>query len=156
MGGRLLHKSKTLHRDLNPIWNETFTVPIEDPFQPINIKVFDYDWGLQDDFMGSAKLDLTKLELGIQTDLVFRLEDPSRPDSDLGEIHLMATLWPRTQEDKEQYYLRNPKLADASRRLKSQIWSSVVTIILVEAKNLPNDPDSYTQEPYVKFRYYKN
>jgi hypothetical protein len=27
-------------------------------------QVFDYDWGLQDDFMGSAYLDLTKLELG--------------------------------------------------------------------------------------------
>jgi hypothetical protein len=27
-------------------------------------QVFDYDWGLQDDFMGCAYLDLTKLELG--------------------------------------------------------------------------------------------
>jgi hypothetical protein len=27
-------------------------------------QVFDYDWGLQDDFMGSAYLDLTKFELG--------------------------------------------------------------------------------------------
>lgn len=27
-------------------------------------QVFDYDWGLQDDFMGSAFLDLTKFELG--------------------------------------------------------------------------------------------
>lgn len=39
MGGRLLHKSKTVHRDLNPVWDETFVVPIEDPFHPINIKV---------------------------------------------------------------------------------------------------------------------
>ncbi len=38
-GGRLLHKSKTLHRDLNPVWDEVFTVPIEDPFVPITIKV---------------------------------------------------------------------------------------------------------------------
>lgn len=39
MCGRLLHKSKTVHRELNPVWDETFVVPIEDPFQPINIKV---------------------------------------------------------------------------------------------------------------------
>lgn len=39
LGGRLLHKSKTVHRDLNPVWDETFVVPIEDPFHPINIKV---------------------------------------------------------------------------------------------------------------------
>lgn len=27
-------------------------------------QVFDYDWGLQDDFMGAAQIDLTLLELG--------------------------------------------------------------------------------------------
>lgn len=39
VGGRMLYKSKTVHKDLNPKWDETFIVPIEDPFQPINIKV---------------------------------------------------------------------------------------------------------------------
>lgn len=39
VGSRLLYKSKTVHKDLNPKWDETFIVPIEDPFQPINIKV---------------------------------------------------------------------------------------------------------------------
>lgn len=102
MNGRLLHKSKTVHRDLNPIWDETFSVPIEDPFQAIQIKVFDYDWGLQDDFMGAAKLDLTTLDLGRMQELVLKLEDDSRPSIDLGELRLNATLWPRTQEDKEQ------------------------------------------------------
>ncbi|KPJ18580.1 Multiple C2 and transmembrane domain-containing protein 1 [Papilio machaon] len=51
-GGRLLHKSRIVYRDLNPVWDECFTVPIEDPFVPVQLKVFDYDWGLQDDFMG--------------------------------------------------------------------------------------------------------
>lgn len=40
-GSRLLYKSKTVHKDLNPVFDETFTVPIEDPFQPLNIKVTD-------------------------------------------------------------------------------------------------------------------
>lgn len=102
MHGRLLHKSRTVHRDLNPCWDETFLLPIEDPFQPINIKVFDYDWGLQDDFMGSAELDLTSLELNQSTDVVLKLIDPSQPERDLGELRLAATMWPRTQEDKEQ------------------------------------------------------
>lgn len=39
MAGRLLFKSRTVHKDLNPVWDETFIVPIEDPFQQINIKV---------------------------------------------------------------------------------------------------------------------
>lgn len=101
-GGRLLYKSRTVHRDLNPMWDETFMVPIEDPFQTINIKVFDYDWGLQDDFMGSAQLDLPSLELNQCHEVVLKLIDPSRPDRDLGELKLTATLCPRTQEDKEQ------------------------------------------------------
>lgn len=106
MNGRLLHKSKTVHRDLNPIWDESFSVPIEDPFQVIQIKVFDYDWGLQDDFMGAAKLDLTTLDLGRMQELVLKLEDDSRPSFDLGEIRLNVTLWPRTQEDKEQVHIQ--------------------------------------------------
>ncbi|EAT41474.1 AAEL006893-PA, partial [Aedes aegypti] len=102
VGGRLLYKSKTVHKDLNPVWDETFVVPVEDPFQPINIKVFDYDWGLQDDFMGSAKLVLTALELNRAEDLIIKLEDAQRANKDLGEIKLGVTLWPKTQEDKEQ------------------------------------------------------
>lgn len=43
-------------------------------------------------------------------------------------------------------------MADASRRLKSQIWSSVVTIVLIEAKGLPKDLEGGTDEPFVKFR----
>lgn len=79
LNGRLLHKSKTVHKDLNPVWDETFIVAIEDPFQSIQIKVFDYDWGLQDDFMGSALLDLTTLELSRVTELMVPLEDSARP-----------------------------------------------------------------------------
>ncbi|XP_055619934.1 multiple C2 and transmembrane domain-containing protein isoform X2 [Toxorhynchites rutilus septentrionalis] len=183
VGGRLLYKSKTVHKELNPVWDETFIVPVEDPFQPINIKVFDYDWGLQDDFMGSAKLPLTSLELNRAEDMTIKLEDAQRPLKDLGEIKLSVTLWPKTQEDKEQVSLwnavnpesiistvfsasysplhssfafswvhRNPKLADASRRLKSQIWSSVVTIVLIEAKGLPPDTENGPNEVYVRFR----
>lgn len=63
MSGKLVYKSKTVHKNLNPEWNERFIIPVEDVFQPLQIKVFDYDWGLQDDFMGCASFDLTSLEL---------------------------------------------------------------------------------------------
>ncbi|KYM95768.1 Multiple C2 and transmembrane domain-containing protein 1 [Cyphomyrmex costatus] len=249
--GRLLHKSRTVHRDLNPVWDESVTLPIEDPFQPLTIKVFDYDWGLQDDFMGAALLELTQLDLGHSQDITLELKDPVRPKQHLGEIYLTATLWPRNQQEKEQvllsvrgstrettfyrgigsihiktkiregfcrgemrrcpslitqlnnqeivssdagnvednanvsndsgvlevkeikrhdlldrlkdnvkgkmedihrYFQRTNRLADVNRRLKSQIWSSVVTIVLVEAKNLlPMDIDGLS-DPYVKFR----
>ncbi|CAG9792488.1 unnamed protein product [Diatraea saccharalis] len=152
-GGRLLHKSKIVYRDLNPVWDECFTVPIEDPFLPVQLKVFDYDWGLQDDFMGSCHIDLTALELGRPQDLVLCLRDPSKPNQDMGEIVLNVTLWPKSQEDKEQYLMKNTRLSDVNKRLKAQIWSSVVTIVLVEAKNLPPmDLDTRSSDPYCKFR----
>ncbi|XP_043520907.1 multiple C2 and transmembrane domain-containing protein isoform X4 [Frieseomelitta varia] len=151
-GGRLLHKSRTVHRDLNPVWDESVTLPIEDPFQPLTFKVFDYDWGLQDDFMGAAQLDLTQMDLGQPQDVVLELKDHNRPKQHLGEIFLTITLWPKNQQEKEQYFQRTNRLADVNRRLKSQIWSSVVTIVLVEAKNLlPMDIDGLS-DPYVKFR----
>ncbi|XKL59873.1 hypothetical protein PGB90_000889 [Kerria lacca] len=64
INGKLVYKSKTIYRDLNPLWDESFTLPIEDPFVPVHIKVFDYDWGLQDDFIGSANLNVTQLDFG--------------------------------------------------------------------------------------------
>ena len=39
VSGKLLYKSKIIYRDLNPVWDETFTLPIEDPFVPVQIKV---------------------------------------------------------------------------------------------------------------------
>lgn len=64
--------------------------------------MFDYDWGLQDDFMGSAKLDLRTIELSRPQELVIKLEDQTRPFRSLGELKINITLWPKTQEDKEQ------------------------------------------------------
>ncbi len=34
-----VHKSKTIFKDLNPFWDEKFTLNIEDPFVPLEIKV---------------------------------------------------------------------------------------------------------------------
>ncbi|XP_069158237.1 multiple C2 and transmembrane domain-containing protein isoform X3 [Procambarus clarkii] len=150
--GKLVYKSKTVYKDLNPTWDESFTVAIEDPFEPVMVKVFDYDWGLQDDFMGLASIDLSTLELDKPQEVVLALSEPGKSNY-MGVLHLGLTLQPKTQEEKEQYLQRGgSRLAEQQRRLKSQIWSSVITIVLVEGKNLlPMDPDG-TSDPYVKFR----
>ncbi|XP_016768666.1 multiple C2 and transmembrane domain-containing protein isoform X7 [Apis mellifera] len=102
--------------------------------------------------MGAAQFDLAQLDLGQPQDIVLELKDHNRPKQHLGEIYLTATLWPKNQQEKEQYFQRTNRLADVNRRLKSQIWSSVVTIVLVEAKNLlPMDIEGLS-DPYVKFR----
>ena len=35
----MIHRSKTVHRDLNPVWDEDFFVHIDDILTPIQIKV---------------------------------------------------------------------------------------------------------------------
>lgn len=52
--------------------------------------------------MGAATLELTTLDLSRANDISLQLQDPSRPETSLGEILLSVTLYPKTQEDKEQ------------------------------------------------------
>ena len=40
--GKLMHKSKTIYKDLNPFWDEQFVLAIEDPFLPLDIKVGEF------------------------------------------------------------------------------------------------------------------
>lgn len=49
-------------RDLNPTFDETFDVLVYDKLcQTIEIKVFDYDFGKSDNFLGRTSIDLSTL-----------------------------------------------------------------------------------------------
>lgn len=69
--------------------------------------------------MGSAKLDLRTIELSRPQELVIKLEDQSRPFRSLGELKINITLWPKTQEDKEQvnYCTIQPVVSIVSERI---------------------------------------
>ena len=51
-----------------------------------------------------------------------------------------------------QYFKKTMKLGDTAKKLKTQIWSSVVTVVLVEGHNLLAMDDNGYSDPYVKFR----
>ena len=51
-----------------------------------------------------------------------------------------------------QYFKKATKLGDQAKKLKTQIWSSVVTIVLVEGSSLLPMDDNGFSDPYVKFR----
>lgn len=63
VGRKQRRKSSTIQKNLNPNWNEQFHFFISDIEDTFRIKVYDYDFGLKDDFMGAASLDLTEYDV---------------------------------------------------------------------------------------------
>ena len=39
LGNKVVHRSKTIYRDLQPVWDEDFTVNVEDATVPLQIRV---------------------------------------------------------------------------------------------------------------------
>ncbi|XP_062455012.1 multiple C2 and transmembrane domain-containing protein 1 [Rhea pennata] len=149
VGGKEVFRSKTIHKNLNPVWEEKTCIPIDHTREPLYIKVFDYDFGLQDDFIGSAFLDLTSLELNRQTEVTLSLKDPRYPDHDLGSILLSVLLAPR-EEQREVFQTQSLRLSDLHR--KSQLWRGIVSITLIEGRELKAMDANGLSDPYVKFR----
>ncbi|XP_043920068.1 multiple C2 and transmembrane domain-containing protein 1 isoform X1 [Protopterus annectens] len=172
LGGKEVFRSKTIHKNLNPLWDEKVSLFIENLRDPLYIKVFDYDFGLQDDFMGSAYLDLTSLELKRTTDVTVTLKDPHYPDHDLGYLSLSVTLSPKegdlreiakllckeqlpriaspTPETFSTHQTQSIRLSDLHR--KAQLWRGIVSVTLIEGRNLKAMDANGLSDPYVKFR----
>ncbi|XP_072462226.1 multiple C2 and transmembrane domain-containing protein 1 isoform X4 [Notamacropus eugenii] len=208
IGGKEVFRSKIIHKNLNPVWEEKACILIDHPREPLYIKVFDYDFGLQDDFMGSAFLDLTLLELKRPTDVTLTLKDPHYPDHDLGTILLSVILTPKEGEQRDvtmlmrkswkrsskelsenevlgsyfsvksfwwrtyrtpafpalgffrdppnpccqniQFQTQSLRLSDLHR--KSHLWRGIVSITLIEGRDLKAMDSNGFSDPYVKFR----
>ncbi|XP_039767104.1 multiple C2 and transmembrane domain-containing protein 1 isoform X3 [Ornithorhynchus anatinus] len=150
IGGKEVFRSKIIHKNLNPVWEEKTCLLLDHPRDPLYIKVFDYDFGLQDDFMGSAFLDLTLLELKRSTDVTLNLKDPHHPDHDLGTILLTVNLTPKEGEQKDVFQTQSLRLSDLHR--KSHLWRGIVSITLIEGKGLKAMDSNGLSDPYVKFR----
>ncbi|XP_054942641.1 multiple C2 and transmembrane domain-containing protein 1 isoform X1 [Physeter macrocephalus] len=199
IGGKEVFRSKIIHKNLNPVWEEKACLLVDHLKEPLYIKVFDYDFGLQDDFMGSAFLDLTQLELNRPTDVTVTLKDPHYPDHDLGIILLSVVLTPKEGEHREvqssihsflhwriyeiktmlmrKSWKRSSKelsenevvgsyfsvksffwrfqtqslcLSDVHR--KPHLWRGIVSITLIEGRDLKAMDSNGLSDPYVKFR----
>ncbi|XP_037608950.1 multiple C2 and transmembrane domain-containing protein 1 isoform X4 [Sebastes umbrosus] len=153
LAGKEVFRSKTIHKNLNPVWEEKTTLIVDCLSDPLYVKVFDYDFGLQDDFMGSAYLYLESLEQQRTIPVTLVLKDPQHPDQDLGSLELAVTLTPKDsplEERRDSTQQQSLRLSELHR--KSQLWRGIVSIALIEGRNLtPMDPNGLS-DPYVKFR----
>ncbi|XP_071322408.1 multiple C2 and transmembrane domain-containing protein 1 isoform X3 [Trachinotus anak] len=153
LAGKEVFRSKTIHKNLNPVWDEKTTLIVDSLSEPLYVKVFDYDFGLQDDFMGSAYLYLESLEQQRTIPVTLVLRDPHHPDQDLGSLELAATLTPKhspIEERRDSTQQQSLRLSELHR--KSQLWRGIVSIALIEGRNLiPMDPNGLS-DPYAKFR----
>nr|XP_042117720.1 multiple C2 and transmembrane domain-containing protein 1 isoform X13 [Peromyscus maniculatus bairdii] len=150
IGRKEVFRSKIIHKNLNPVWEEKACILVDHLREPLYIKVFDYDFGLQDDFMGSAFLDLTQLELNRNTDVTLTLKDPHYPDHDLGIILMSVTLTPKEGDPRDVFQTQSLRLSDQHR--KSHLWRGIVSITLIEGRDLKAMDSNGLSDPYVKFR----
>ncbi|XP_074239616.1 multiple C2 and transmembrane domain-containing protein 1 isoform X6 [Saimiri boliviensis] len=170
IGRKEVFRSKIIHKNLNPVWEEKACILVDHLREPLYIKVFDYDFGLQDDFMGSAFLDLAQLELNRPTEVTLTLKDPHYPDHDLGIILLSVILTPKEGESRDvelsenevvgsyfsvkslfwRFQTQSVRLSDQHR--KSHLWRGIVSITLIEGRDLKAMDSNGLSDPYVKFR----
>ncbi|XP_061591263.1 LOW QUALITY PROTEIN: multiple C2 and transmembrane domain-containing protein 2-like [Cololabis saira] len=161
LDGKTFYKSKVVYKNLNPAWNESFSLPLKDLNQKIYIKVYDRDL-TTDDFMGSASVLLTDLEIDKVSELSLPLDDPNSLEEDMGYVLLDMTLSLRNGDGKKgnkwpQKRKRSSRLGGAPQigRLsealeKSQLWTSVVAVVLVGGHDLP--VEAQTGQLFVRFR----
>ncbi|XP_037538806.1 multiple C2 and transmembrane domain-containing protein 2 [Nematolebias whitei] len=157
--GKQFYKSKTVHKNLNPRWNESFSHPLRDRDHIVEVRVYDKNL-TSDDFMGSSTISLRNLELQKTQELELHLSDPKGKENDLGvilvDIRLVfrdATVKraPRFRAKRNKQNLNSaPRVAETPKnQMKNQMWTGVLHITLVEGQDLPQ----YGQgDIYVRFR----
>jgi hypothetical protein len=70
----LKYKTKTIKKNLNPQWNETFDFDVVDMSAPVFFHVFDWDLLTSKDPIGKAIVTLTSLHVGLNKDIWLPLE----------------------------------------------------------------------------------
>ncbi|XP_042733804.1 extended synaptotagmin-3 [Lagopus leucura] len=125
--GTVQYRSKTISRDLNPIWNETFEFVVHEVLgQDLEVDLYDADPD-KDDFMGSLLISLLDIKNDKTVDEWFPL---SRTTS--GHLHLKLE-WLSLVNDQEKLY-----------EDKKGLSTAILIVYLDSAFNLPKNHFEYS------------
>ncbi|WKX88596.1 hypothetical protein Q1695_008328 [Nippostrongylus brasiliensis] len=159
---RIVYKSSTKFKNLNPIWDEEFQMLADDMTSPIYVEVFDYDRFCTDDFMGSSTIDISQVKWFQQLELVVKLADDASPDEELGTVSFTISVVPLTNDEKDEFEQRSVRgvLSEVVRKREKckyfpfvQNWVAVVNVVLVEGRNLNlNYNSTIPPDVYCKFK----
>ncbi|XP_074090267.1 multiple C2 and transmembrane domain-containing protein 2 isoform X4 [Macrotis lagotis] len=146
LNGKTLYKSKVIYKNLNPVWDEIVILPIQSLDQKLRVKVYDRDLTTSD-FMGSAFVVLSDLELNRTTEHILKLEDPNSLEEDMGVIVLNLNLIVKQGDFKRNRWSNRKRLSGSKSSLirnlrlseslkKNQLWNGIISITLLEGKNI--------------------
>ena len=153
VGSKLVHRTKTVKGELNPVWDDVFVVVLTELSSPLEVKVYSQNL-VKDDLLGQHSLDLqslaqnttleTSLPLHPLTDsnLLLSLNLVCLPASDSLHHH---------HHHHHQHSLLPPSPA-RRRKASGEGNCGVLSLGLVEGRHFGEHKLS-DQEIYCKFRY---
>ncbi|NWV76417.1 ESYT3 protein, partial [Dasyornis broadbenti] len=125
--GHVQYRSKTVSRDLNPIWNETFEFVVHEvPGQDLEVDLYDEDPD-KDDFMGSLLIGLVDVMNDRTVDEWFPLSKTTS-----GHLHLKLE-WLSLVNDLEKLH-----------EDKKGLSTAILIVYLDSAFNLPKNHFEYS------------
>uniref|UniRef100_UPI0031B8B3B2 XYPPX repeat family protein n=1 Tax=Trichomonas vaginalis (strain ATCC PRA-98 / G3) TaxID=412133 RepID=UPI0031B8B3B2 len=84
-------KTKVIKKSYNPVWNETFSIPVTNPKAPLNITVVDYDFIGSNDAFAYIHFNQQEFNVGQVVDKWYMLNSYKAGRS-AGQIHLVIHL----------------------------------------------------------------